>query len=94
MFQVRVGYVDREGTARGEGRTNWKSNTDIRTLLCVKSVASGKLLCSAGGSVQCPVMTQRAGMWGQGRREALEGEDMCAHLAESLRCTAETNTTA
>ena len=30
---------------------------------------------------------------GEGRREAQEGGDMCIHIADSLSCTAETNTT-
>ena len=30
---------------------------------------------------------------GGGRREVQEGEDICIHIADSLRCTAETNTT-
>ena len=33
--------------------------------------------------------------WDGGRagREAQEGGDICIHIADSLRCTAETNTT-
>ena len=41
----------------GEGGTNWESSSDILPLPCVKQMAGGKLLCNAGSSAQCPVMT-------------------------------------
>ena len=49
-------------------------------------------------STQCSVVTQRGGMeegWdgGVGGREAQQGEDICMHIADSLCCTAEMNTT-
>ena len=33
------------------------------------------------------------GWHGEGEREAKEGGDICIHIADSLCCTAETNTT-
>ena len=61
-------------------------------LLCVKCIASGKLLyTSIGSSALSPVMTQMGGL-GRRRREVQEGGDICMHVAESLH-TAETNTT-
>ena len=43
------------------------------------------------GSAQCSVRAQRAG-WGSGR-EVQEGGGIWMHTANSLHCTAETNTT-
>ena len=42
------------------------------------------------GSVPCSVMTSRGGM--RGGRVALEGGDICIHVADSRCCIAETNT--
>ena len=33
------------------------------------------------------------GMWGRAGREALEGSDVCIHMADSFHCTAEANRT-
>ena len=61
-------------------------NWEIKSDLCVKETASGKLLQSTGHSARCSVMTQRGGM------RVPEGGDKCKHVANSLHCTAETNT--
>ena len=46
-------------TEEGEGvnGTNWESSIDIYSLLCIKQIASGKLLCSTGSSALGSVMT-------------------------------------
>ena len=74
----------------GEGGTNREIRFDINTLPCVKWIASGNLLYSTGSSAWCSVTTQ---MGGRGRGEVREGGDVCIHTADSLHCTAETNTT-
>ena len=74
----------------GEGGMNWEIRFDINILPCVKQIASGKLLYSTGSSVWCSVMTERGGMVG---RDVQEGGDICIYVADSLHCTAETNTT-
>ena len=56
--------------------------------MCIKWVASGKLLQSTGSLAWCAVTTWRSGM-GDGR-EAQEGWNICILLADSLCCTAET----
>ena len=71
---------------------NWKSGTDMYTLLCVKQTASGKLLHSTGGSAQCPVMTEKSGT-AAGGREVQERRDSCKPMADSLCYTAEINAT-
>ena len=48
-------------------------------------------MSSAGSSAWCSVVTSRDGM-GISGREGYEGGDICIHIADSLRCTAETNT--
>ena len=70
-----------------EDGMNWESSADIYTRPCVQQIAGGKLLYSTGSSAQCSVMTNRGG------REAQEEGDICTHIADSLHCTAETNTT-
>ena len=44
---------------RGEGEDgmNWETGIDIYLLSSIRWIASGKLLCSTGSSVQCSVMT-------------------------------------
>ena len=49
-------------------------------------------LYSAGSSAWCSVLTWR-GEVGQVGREVQGGGDICIHKADSLCCTAETNTT-
>ena len=66
---------------------NWESRTDIYTLLCAKQRASEKQQYSTGSSAWCSVMTQRFGM------EVQEGEGIEIHIADSLPCIPETNTT-
>ena len=39
------------------GGMNWEIGIDIYTLPCVKQIASGKMLYSAGSSALCSVMT-------------------------------------
>jgi len=70
---------------------NRESSIAVSALPCVRQTASGKLLYNPGSSAQCPVMTRGEG-WGHGR-EAQERGDICLHRADSLCCTAETNTT-
>ena len=65
-------------------------------LPCVKWIVGRKLLQSTGNSVWCSVMTSMGGEVGVARKgrgtEAKEGGDICIHIADSLHCTAETNT--
>ena len=58
----------------------------MRTPVC--DTASEKLPQSQGGSARC---TDDLEDWGG--TKAQEGGDMCVLTADSLRCTAETNTT-
>ena len=41
---------------------NWEIGIDVYALLCVKQIASGNLLYSAGSSAQRSVMTWMGGM--------------------------------
>ena len=68
-----------------------KNGDNIYTLLCIKQIASGKLLYCTCSLAWCSVMTQRDGMgrWKGGS----DGRDICIHGADSLHCTAETNVT-
>ena len=50
-------------------------------------IAQGDQLCAL-----CSVTTYRDGMGRGGEREAQEGGDIGIHIADSLCCTAETNT--
>ena len=45
------------GQGEGEGGMNWDIRIDIYTPLCVKSIASEKLLYCTGSSARCLVMT-------------------------------------
>ena len=45
---------------RGDGMS-WEIGTDVDALLCVKQIASGNLLYSAGSSAQRSVMTWMGG---------------------------------
>ena len=62
---------------------NGESSFDIHTLPCIKSIASRKL-------VLCNDLEWWDG--GDGGREALEGGNICIHIAYLCCCTAETNT--
>ena len=61
-------------------------------LPCVKERPSGKLLYSTWSSAQCPEWRRRV-KWGCGGKGVPKGEDVCIHMTDSLRCTAETSTT-
>ena len=76
----------------GRGEMNWETGLKVCALPCVKQIASGKLLYTAGSSAQCSVMTQR-GRVGLGVGERSERGDIGIYTADSLCCTAETNTT-
>ena len=54
---VVSGHVDMEG----EGGTSWEIRIDMYTLLCMKQIASGKLLYVTGSSARCSVMAWRGG---------------------------------
>ena len=85
------GIIEREKSNRASSHSNTsvQHSVDIKlhTLLCVKQMASGKLLESTGSSAWCSVMTSRDG------KESQEGGGNCILTPESLRCTAATNTT-
>ena len=60
-------------------------------LPCVKQRAGGEAAYGTGGGwALCGVWT---GGMGVARRDFHEGRDMCVCIADSLHCTAETNTT-
>ena len=64
--------------------TNWECSIVIYTLLCVKEIAGGKLLCNTElSSVLCDDLGGGRGV----------GGDMCIQMADSLCCRAETNIT-
>lgn len=79
------------GTA-GWGATNWESVTDTRTTTC--DTASAKLLHAAQGAQRGALWGSRWMGWGGVLwRKAQDGGDTCAHVADSLRGTAETHAT-
>ena len=86
---VEKGLADTVG--EGESGMNGKSSIDIYTLLCVKQIASGKLLCNTGSPTWCSVMTSKCGMGEE--REVQEGRDICIIMDDFYCCTAETNIT-
>ena len=71
------------------GGVNWEIGIDVCALPCIRQAASGKLLCSAGSSAWCSVVTKKGGVG----REVQEGRDICIHTTDSLCCTAETTIT-
>ena len=75
--------MGRRSKGEGEGGTNWEIRNDTHTLPCIKQRASGKL-------VLCDDLD---GWDGGAGREVQEGGDIGVHVADSLCCTAETNTT-
>ena len=77
------------GCVRG---MNWETGVGLCILPCVKQIATGKLPYSPRSSVRCSVMTGR-GRIGVRGKEAHEGGDIGILIADSCRCTAETNTT-
>ena len=87
-MDIENGHVDTVG--KGEGGMNWEIRFDINRLPCVKQIASGNVLYSTGSSAQCSVMTQ---MWGEKGEGGPRERDYRHTYADSLHCTAETNTT-
>lgn len=66
---------------------NWETGTDLNTLSCVKPIAGRNLQYSVGSSAQCSAIT-----WIGGMEVGVREGDMCIDRAESLHCTADTNT--
>ena len=72
---------------------NWEIGIDMHSLPCVKQIARGKLLDQTGSSAWCSVTT-----WGEGGGGWEEGPRRRDYMrtytdtADSLHCTAETNT--
>ena len=64
-----------------------EGHRELRSVLCDDPARWG--VGVTGSSGQCSVMTQRGGTWGS--QGALEGWDVCLHVADSLCCAAETN---
>ena len=58
----------------------------------LKQIASGNLLYNAGSSPQCSWRPRWVG-WESGGRKIQERGDACLHIADSLHCTAEVDTT-
>ena len=65
------------------GGINWEIGIDLYTLPCVKQTTNGNLLDSTGNSTQCD---------GLNGKEIQKRVDACIHIADSLCCTAATNT--
>ena len=63
---------------------NWEIGIDIYTLLCIKRITNENLLYSTGNSVLCGDLNGK---------EIQKRGDICIHIADSLHCTAETDTT-
>jgi len=63
-----------------------ESRTDIYTPLCVKQMASGKLLCSTGAQ-----RGRRGAGWAAWREGAPGERGRCTLMANALCFTAETN---
>ena len=80
------------GQGSGErDRMNWKTETDMRALPCVKQIARGKLLYDAGtqlGALRWP----RGVGWGR-LEGGLRGRGIGIHMSDSLHCVSEYNTT-
>ena len=68
------------------GGINWEIGFDIYTLLYIKQITNKNLLYSTGNSTQCSVVDLN-------EKEIQKRGDICIHIADSLRCTAETNIT-
>ena len=64
---------------------NWEIATDICTLLilCINQITNEDLLYSTGNSVLCGDLNGK---------EIQKRGDICIRIADSLCCTAETNT--
>ena len=76
----------------GEGGTNMEIRFDINTIPCVKQTASQEpaVLHRELSSVLCDDLD---GWDGRGGREVREAAGICIRIADSLCCTAETDTT-
>ena len=74
----------------GEGLMNSEISNDIYTLPCVEQIASGNLLYITGSSAWFSVVPRLCVVGFE--REVQEGENICVHITDSLRCIAETNT--
>ena len=91
-IDVENGHVDTGW--EGEGGTNWEITMDIYTLPCVKidSQWEHAIKHRELSSVLYDDLVGWDGGWEEGR-EVQERRDICIHIADSLHCTAETNTT-
>ena len=71
---------------RKGGRLNWEIGLDVYTLviLCVKQITNENLQYSTGNPAQCS--------GDKNEKEVQTRGDTCIHRADSLLCTAETNT--
>ena len=80
-------YMDIMQESGGSGR-GWETEIDIYTLLKVrlKWMTNENLLYSLGNSTWCSVVTK------MGKKSKKEG-NMCIHIADSLCCPVEINTT-
>ena len=81
MQQINYGYQG----GRGEG-INCEIGIDRYTLLYIKEITNKNRLYSTGNSTQYSVMTYMG-------KESKKRVDTCICITDSLRCTAETNTT-
>ena len=61
---------------------NWETRIYIYTLLCVKYIANGNLLCSTGSSARCSVVTWGwvGGMGGRSERERVRVYTQLIHF--------------
>ena len=74
----------------GESGMKWEIGIDMYAPPRAQLVASRKLLY---GALNSGLRGDLEGWdWGRAGREGHEGRDMCTHVADSLPCTAETNT--
>ena len=73
-----------------EGGTTWETRTD--TTICE---IDNQWEAAIEHSELNVVLSDDLEGWGEARgwKQAQEGGDICIHIADSLRCTAETNTT-
>ena len=60
--QWRCRHIERTCGSREKGGMCWESSTGLYTPQCVKSMASGSLLCSTGRLPPYCVMTKKGGM--------------------------------
>ena len=79
-------YGHQEG--KEGGGLNWETGIDMYALLmlCMKQVTNENLLHSTGSSTQCLCGDLNG-------KEIQKGGNICICIADSLGCTAETNTT-